>query len=129
VVSPIKSRRAVISWEGDSIEVLRAWPKPIREDIGVALGEMQEGRPATLPVRPMPSIAGGVFELKDADKSKWYRVIYIARHEDTIYVLHCFTKDTAKTEKNDLATAEARWKEVQRRLREERKDEKKKRSR
>jgi phage-related protein len=129
VAAPIKTRRAVISWEGDSIKVLRAWPKPIREDIGVALGEMQEGRPATLPVRPMPSIAGGVFELKDADKSKWYRVIYMARYEDTIYVLHCFTKDTARTEKSDLATAEARWKLVQRRLREERKDEKKNRSR
>jgi phage-related protein len=52
----------------------------------------------------------------------------MARHEDTIYVLHCFTKDTARTEKNDLTTAESRWKAVQRRLREEKKDEKKNRS-
>lgn len=73
----------------------------------------------------MPSIAGGVYELKDSDKSKWYRVIYMARYEDTIYVLHCFTKNTAKTERNDLATAERRWREVQRRLREGKKDEKK----
>ena len=123
---PVKIRRATISWEGDSLGVVREWPKPIREDIGAALDEMQEGRPATLPVRPMPSIAGGVFELKDSDKSKWYRVIYIARREDVICVLHCFTKNTAKTEKKDLATAERRWKEVQQRLREERKDEKKK---
>lgn len=76
----------------------------------------------------MPSIAGGVFELKDSDKSKWYRVIYMARHEDTIYVLHCFTKDMARAERKDLATAERRWKEVQRRLREERIDEKKRQS-
>jgi phage-related protein len=129
MAGPVKIRRAAISWEGDSLGVLREWPKPIREDVGVALDEMQEGRPATLPVRPMPSIAGGVFELKDSDKSKWYRVIYMARREDVIYVLHCFTKDSAKTEKNDLATAKARWKEVQRRLREGRKDEKKKQSR
>ena len=129
MAGPVKIRRATISWEGDSLSVLREWPKPIREDVGVALDEMQEGRHATLPVRPMPSIAGGVFELKDSDKSKWYRVIYMARREDVIYVLHCFTKDSAKTEKNDLATAKARWKEVQRRLREGRKDEKKKQSR
>ena len=129
MAGPVKIRRATISWEGDSLSVLREWPKPIREDVGVALDEMQEGRHATLPVRPMPSIAGGVFELKDSDKSKWYRVIYLARREDVIYVLHCFTKDSAKTEKNDLATAKARWKEVQRRLREGRKDEKKKQSR
>ena len=49
-----------------------------------------------------------VFELKDSDESKWYRLVYLARVEDTIYVLHCFTKNTAKTEKRDLATAEAK---------------------
>lgn len=118
------ARRAAISWEGDSLDVLRKWPKPIREDFGVALGEMQEGRTAALPVRPMPSIAAGVFELKDSDESKWYRLVYLTRLEDTIYVLHCFTKNTAKTEKRDLATAGQRWKQVQRRLREERKNEK-----
>jgi phage-related protein len=115
---------ATISWEGDSREVLRSWPKPIREDFGVALGEMQEGRAAELPVRPMPSIAAGVFELKDLDESKWYRMIYLARIENTIDVLHCFTKSSAKTDKRVLKQAEARWKQVQQRLREERKDEK-----
>jgi len=85
---------------------------------------MQEAKTAALPVRPMPSIAAGVFELKDSDESKWYRLVYLARVEDTIYVLHCFTKNTSKTEKRDLATAEQRWKQVQQRLREEQKNEK-----
>ncbi len=123
---PAKIRRLLISWEGDTLNVLRGWPKPIREDFGVALGEMQEGRAATLAVRPMPSIAPSIFELKDADERKWYRMIYLARVKDTIYVLHCFEKDTAKTEKRDLNTAEQRWKQVQQRLREEQKDEKQK---
>jgi phage-related protein len=90
---------------------------------------MQEGKTAALPVRPMPSIAAGVFELKDSDESKWYRLVYLARVEDTIYVLHCFTKNTAKTEKRDLATAEQRWKQVQQRLREEQRNEKQKQQR
>jgi phage-related protein len=90
---------------------------------------MQEGRTAALPVRPMPSIAAGVFELKDSDESKWYRLLYLARVEDVIYVLHCFTKNTAKTEKRDLATAEQRLKLVQQRLRKEQKDEKQGRQR
>ncbi len=93
---PARIRRAHISWEGDSLEVVRSWPKPIREDFGVTLGEMQEGRAATLAVRPMPSIAPSVFELKDADERKWYRQVYLARVKDTIYVLHCFEKDTPK---------------------------------
>ena len=87
---------------------------------------MQEERAATLAVRSMPSIAPSVFELKDADERKWYRMIYLARVKDTIYVLHCFEKDTANTEKRDLNTAEQRWKQVQQRLREEQKDEKQK---
>jgi phage-related protein len=123
-VEPTKSRRAAISWEGDSREILREWPKPIRENFGVALGEMQEGRTAALPVRPMPSIAAGVFELKDADESKWYRLVYLARVKDTIFVLHCFTKNTARTDRRDLAIAEQRWKYVQQRLREEQRLEK-----
>ena len=72
----------------------------------------------------MPSIAAGVFELKDSDENKWYRMIYLARIENTIYVLHCFTKSSAKTDQRDLKQAEVRWKQVQQRLREERKDEK-----
>lgn len=117
-----KAKRAIISWEGDSLEVVRSWPKPIREDFGIVLGEMQDGKPAAIAVRPMPSIAPGVFELKDADEGRWYRMIYLARVKQTIYVLHCFEKDTAKTERRDLSTAEQRWKKVQQRLREEQKD-------
>jgi phage-related protein len=117
---PKSSQRAEISWEGDSREVLRGWSKAIREDFGVSLNAMQEGKPATLVVRPMPSIGASVFELKDSDRSKWYRMVYLARVENVIYVLHCFTKDTARTEKRDLATAERRLKEVRERLREER---------
>jgi phage-related protein len=123
------TRRAEISWEGDSREVLREWPKPIRGDFGIALGKMQEGKAVSLPVRPMPSIAAGVFELKDGDKSKWYRMVYLARVKNTIYILHCFTKNTAKTERHDLSTAEERWKRVQQRLREEQKNEKEKQER
>jgi phage-related protein len=123
VAAPRQSTRAAISWEGDSRDILRTWPKAIREDFGISLAEMQEGRTAALPVRPMPSIAAGVFELKDGDKDKWFRLIYLSRIRDVIYVLHCFTKNTGKTEKRDLATAEQRWKEVRQRLRKEQKHE------
>jgi phage-related protein len=124
VVTGTKSLFAVLSWEGDSRAVVRSWPKNIREDFGVALSEMQEGRLSTLPVRPMQSIAPGVYELKDGDERTWYRLIYLARVKDTIYVLHCFEKKTNKTETREIDTAVQRWKQVQKRLREEQRDEK-----
>ncbi len=74
----------------------------------------------------MQSIGQGVFELKAADEATWYRVIYLSRIEDTIYVLDSFTKKTRKTEKNDLNRARARLSKVRQRLQKEKIDAKRK---
>jgi len=125
---PSKERPTIasISWEGDSWKVLKSWPKPIQWDFGNSLREMQYGRSARLNVRPMSSIGPGVFELKDSDEKTWYRMIYLARIEETIYVLHCFEKDSAKTERKDLSTAQNRLSQLRQRLLKERRDEKRK---
>ncbi|ABF43451.1 protein of unknown function DUF891 [Candidatus Koribacter versatilis Ellin345] len=120
------SRFASISWEGDSWEVLKSWPKPIRWDFGQSLREMQLGRSARLNVRPMQSVGAGVFELKDADEKTWYRLLYLARIDDVIYVLDCFEKDTAKTERKELNRARQRLSAVRVRLMERKKNEKRK---
>jgi len=117
-------RPASISWEGDARKVLKSWPKAVQWDFGNSLREMQFGRSAKLNVRPMQSIGQGVFELKDADDRSWYRVVYLARVRDTIYILDCFDKDTARTERKDLNTAKARLSAVKQRLLQERRDEK-----
>jgi phage-related protein len=75
----------------------------------------------------MQSIGQGVFELKAEDKAAWYRVIYLSRIENTIYVLDSFTKKTQKTEKNDLNRARARLSNVRLRLQKEKIDAKRKR--
>ena len=77
----------------------------------------------------MQSVGPGVFELKDSDQSSWYRVRYLARIQDRIYVLDCFTKKSRKTARNALDQARARFAVVQRQLREERKDAKRKSTR
>jgi len=53
------------------------------------------------------------------DERAWYRVIYLAKIGNRIYVLHCFEKKSAKTGKNDLAVARARLKRVLTRIAEE----------
>ena len=111
---------ASLSWEGDSLEEMKSWPKPIRIDFGYSLGEMQEGRSATLDVRPMPSLGVGVFELKDSDESNWYRLMYLARVNDVIYVLDCFKKQSAKTETKDKDRVKKRLAQVKKKLMEER---------
>jgi len=98
----------------------------MRLDFGHALREMQNGRAATLDVRPMPSIGPGVYELKDSDEKTWYRVMYLARKDDVIHVLDCFEKNVAKTQKKDIKTAVARLSHVKRRLMEEQSNAKRK---
>jgi len=46
------------------------------------------------------------------DFRTWYRVMYLARIENVIHVLHCFEKDTRKTERRDVQTARARLSNV-----------------
>lgn len=42
-----------------------------------------------------------------------FRVLYVAKFEDAVYVLHCFQKTTQKTEQRDIELARARYKTVE----------------
>lgn len=46
-----------------------------------------------------------------------FRVIYVAKFEDAVYVLHCFQKKTQKTEQRDLDVAKARYKAIEQEIR------------
>jgi phage-related protein len=107
-----------VVWEGESLEVIRRFPGPVRQDLGGRLRRLQTGdRP--LNSRPMPSIGARVYELKEQDERAWYRVIYLAKIRNRIYILHSFEKKSAKTGTSDLALAKARLKRVLARLRSE----------
>ena len=106
---------AAIAWEGNSREVLQSFPGGVRQNLGFQLWQLQQGeRPADY--RPLPSIGSGVFELRDQDERAWYRVVYLSRINDVIYVLHCFEKKGRKMPRRDFETAERRFKVVKARL-------------
>ena len=109
---------AEIHWEGDSKEVLASFPERVRGDLGFALYELQQGRPPAIDTRRMESIGASVYELKEADERKWYRVIYLSKIDDVIYVLHCFEKQSRKTDKRDLNMAKERLSRVRQRMKE-----------
>jgi phage-related protein len=50
--------------------------------------------------------------LKTADERTWYRVIYLTRIGDALYVLHAFEKDSRKTDRRDLEIVKFRLKTV-----------------
>ena len=112
---------AKVAWEGDSLEMVRSFPKPIREELGLDIRRLQQGQ-KPYDSRPMRSIGRGVYELRQRDDKGWYRLIYLTKLRDTYYMLHAFTKKSAKTSRNDLATASARLKNVRARFAEEKKN-------
>ena len=108
---------AEIHWEGDSKEVLSGFPRDVKLSLGYSLRRLQNGEFPACETRSMTSIGKGVWELKESDERAWYRVLYLAKIGGVIYVLHCFEKESRKTDKRDLATARARLKQVLTRIR------------
>jgi phage-related protein len=113
----------MIAWEGDSREVLTGFPDGARQNLGFQLWRLQRGeRPRDY--RPLPSIGTGVFELRDQDERAWYRVVYLSRIGDVIYILHCFEKKSREMPRKDFEKAKKRLKAVRARLAEEKRHEK-----
>lgn len=61
--------------------------------------------------KPMPIVGRGAYEVRVRIDGAW-RVIYVAKFEAAIYVLHAFQKKTQKTRKDDIELAKKRYKQM-----------------
>src|SRR5260370_1510576 len=78
-----------ISWVGYAYDDLLAFPKDARKDAGFELGKVQAGlEPADW--KPFDELGAGTREIRIREASGIYRVMYVAKFEEAIYVLHCF---------------------------------------
>jgi phage-related protein len=55
------------------------------------------------PAKPMSTVGPGAGEIRFKDTAGIFRVIYVAKFEEAVYVLHAFEKKTQKTAKADVA--------------------------
>jgi phage-related protein len=95
---------------GSALEDLRAFPRAPRREAGYQLDRVQFGlEPSDW--KPMTTIGGGVREIRIHHEGQ-YRVIYVAKIHDAVYVLHAFLKKTQKTQKQDVEIARRRLKEI-----------------
>ena len=115
-VKDVRRTPAEIHWEGDSKEVLSGFPRDVKLSLGYSLRRLQNGEFPACETRSMASIGKGVWELKESDDRAWYRVVYLTKIGGVIHVLHCFEKESRKTDKRDFATARARLKRVLERI-------------
>ncbi len=101
-------RRKPIEWAGDSREVIRRFPEIAKQRSGRELARVQEGLEPT-DCKPMPSIGLGVSEIRVREDSGAFRVIYVAKFSEAIYVLHAFQKKAQKTPKAEIELARKRY--------------------
>ena len=97
---------------GDSLKCLRDFPEDARHDAGYQLDKVQRGQQPD-DFKPMPGIGNGVAEIRVTEPSGAFRVIYVARHIEAVYVLHAFQKKTQTTAKRDLDVARMRFRQLE----------------
>lgn len=100
-----------IRWVGSSHNDLLALPQEPRREAGFQLGKVQAGLDPT-DWKSFEDVGAGTKEIRIKDASGIYRVMYVAKFEEAIYVLHCFQKKTPATSKHDKAIVEARYRAV-----------------
>lgn len=100
-----------VRWVGSAYGDLLAFPKDARKEVGFQLGKVQAGlEPADW--KPFDELGAGTREIRIREASGIYRVMYVTKFEEAIYVLHCFQKKTQVTSKRDKAIAAARYRAV-----------------
>lgn len=98
-------------FRGNSLDDIRSFPEAAKKDAGYAIDDLQQGR-MPCDFKPMPDVGSGVYEIRiSTPPSKdQYRVFYIAKFEDAVYILHAFHKKTQKTSNRDMEAGRRQYK-------------------
>jgi phage-related protein len=105
----------VIVWMGNSREVLRTFPKTVREVLGFALYQAQMGSKHVF-AKPLRDFGSGVFEIVSDHRDGTFRAVYTVHFAERVYVLHIFQKKSKSgiaTPKRDLELIAKRLKRAQ----------------
>jgi phage-related protein len=106
IITPMKTLKFI----GTSLDDLKSFPINARRCAGFELDAVQRGNMPT-DFKPMLSIGAGVYEIRINEQGAW-RVIYVAKFSESVYVLHAFHKKTQKTRREDLELAVKRYKQL-----------------
>jgi phage-related protein len=104
-------REKEIWWVGSAYEDLLSFPDEARRQAGFQLGKVQAGvEPDNW--KPFDGVGAGTREIRIRDESGAFRVLYVAKFGEAVYVLHCFQKKTQATSRKDKDIAETRYRAV-----------------
>ncbi|MFI2477368.1 type II toxin-antitoxin system RelE/ParE family toxin [Nocardia xishanensis] len=100
-----------IRFVATALDDLREFPLAARRECGYQLDRVQRGLDPT-DWKPVSAVGLGVREIRVRDHNGAFRVIYVARLADHVYVLHCFQKKTQQIPAADLNLAAKRLRQV-----------------
>lgn len=96
-----------VIWIGDSRQAVKDFSQIARQRAGRQIARVQDGlEPENW--KPMPSIGLGVNEIRISEGGA-FRVIYVAKFAEAVYVLHAFQKKAQRTPKPDIELARERF--------------------
>ena len=79
-----------LNFVGGSLDDLTDFPLEARRAAGFELWQVQRGLTPS-DFKPMPAVGAGAYEIRVHVLGEW-RVVYVAKFEDSVYVLHAFRK-------------------------------------
>lgn len=96
---------------GSSRDDVRQFPETAQDALGFELYRVQCGLDPK-DWKPMTSVGPGVKEIRTRDATRIFRMIYVSKRPEGVYVLHCFQKKTQRTSRLDLELAAKRLKTI-----------------
>ena len=97
-----------VRFVGSAKDDLAAFPKSARTRAGHEIFMVQIGRNPD-DWKRMPTVGSGACEIRVRDEAGAFRVIYVAKFENAVYILHSFQKNSRKTSHADLELARERY--------------------
>ncbi len=97
-----------ILWIGTSRDDLLGFPDTARRMAGYQLHRLQHGLTPTY-YKPFKQVGTGTYEIRIREQSGIYRVMYVAKFDEAVYVLHAFQKKTQRTSRTDVEIAHTRY--------------------
>lgn len=93
---------------GDAKEVMSAFPDEVKQAGGEELFRVQCGFHPN-DAAPIGSVGKGTYEIRISKAGGWFRILYVAKFGNAVYVLHAFQKKTNTTSKRDIELGKARY--------------------
>jgi phage-related protein len=113
---PLAPRLKPLAWIASSRADLRSFPEEVKDAVGFALYDAQQGG-KNADAKPLRGFGGaGVLEIVEDYDGDTYRAVYTVRFNECIYVLHVFQKKSksgVKTPKAEIDLIKSRLKRAQ----------------